>query len=89
MRFNPLKVGSYCNWVVMKGGQFADSVSIPLKSGHIVTKIKKKESEMAEEFSFNPLKVGSYCNYAAMEDVVLKDVKVSIPLKSGHIVTFI
>ena len=59
-------------------------VSIPLKSGHIVT---RGESTRVSDTSFNPLKVGSYCNEVMVFVGRNIEIKVSIPLKSGHIVT--
>ena len=38
------------------------AVSIPLKSGHIVTEKTIIEKVKGQTDCFNPLKVGSYCN---------------------------
>ena len=34
--FNPLRIGSYCNFIVKADSMMSALVSIPLESGHIV-----------------------------------------------------
>ena len=51
--FNPLKVGSYCNKEAWEAGKAVyASVSIPLKSGHIVTysEVEAEIERMLERF---------------------------------------
>ena len=57
--FNPLKVGSYCNhWGELTVYLPDTQVSIPLKSGHIVTNIEKIIDLLKRVVVSIPLKSG-------------------------------